>query len=189
MRIAMIAVAIVMVSSPSHASPSCMTQAEARQKLGAVHLYWYGAGHCWGASPGRHGLVKRDRTKQQRLAERDAPAAKKPAAWTHEHRWREAMSEMLPEDAPATRTQAAASSEPGEAPARRSTWLDRWVDIAQPTAPIVDKSEPADLLLPVARTVEPMVTPTRVILAFLAVLLTLAVIEILFRTTIPEWRR
>jgi hypothetical protein len=34
-----------------------------------------------------------------------------------------------------------------------------------------------------------MVTPTRVILAFLAVLLTLVVIEILFRTTIPEWRR
>jgi hypothetical protein len=191
MRIAMIAVAIVMVSSPSHASPSCMTQAEARQKLGAVHLYWYGAGHCWGASPGRHGLVKRDRTKQQRLAERDAPAAKKPAAWTHEHRWREAKSEMLAEDPPAVRTQARASSEPDEAPAptRRSSWLDRWVDIAQPTAPIVDQSEPADLLLPAARTVEPMVTPTRVILAFLAVLLTLAVIEILFRTTIPEWRR
>jgi len=31
-----------------------------------------------------------------------------------------------------------------------------------------------------------MVTPTHLILAFLAVLLTLAVIEILFRTTIPE---
>jgi hypothetical protein len=97
---------------------------------------------------------------------------------------------MLLEDAPAMRTEARASSEPGEAPAaRRSSWLDRWVDIAQPTAPIVDKSEPADLLLPAARTVEPMVTPIRVILAFLAVLLTLAVIEILFRTTIPEWRR
>ena len=190
MRIAVIAVAIVMVSSSSHASPSCMTQAEARQKLGAVHLYWHGAGHCWDAAPGRHGLVKRDRTRQQRQAERDAPAAKKPAQpWTHEHQWREAMSKMLAEDAPPIPTQASASSEPDEAPARRSTWLDRWVDIAQPEPPIVDKSEPADLLLPAARTVEPMVTPTRVILAFLAVLLTLAVIEILFRTTIPEWRR
>jgi len=188
MRIAVIAVAIVMVASPSHASPSCMTQAEARQKLGAVHLYWHGAGHCWGALPGRHGLVKRDRTKQQRSAERDAPAAKKPATWTHQQ-WREAMSEMLLEDAPPVRAEARASSEPNEAPARRSTWLERWVDIAPPAAPIVDKSEPADLLLPAARTVEPMVTPMRVILAFLAVLLTLAVIEILFRTTIPEWRR
>jgi hypothetical protein len=189
MRIAVIAVAIVMVSSPSHASPSCMTQAEARQKLGAAHLYWHGPGHCWDATAPRHRLAKRNRTKQQRLAERDAPEGKKPAPWTHERRWREAMSEMLSEDAPQMRTQARASGEPGEAPARRSTWLDRWVDIAQPAPPIVDKSEPADLLPAAARTVEPMVTPTRVILAFLAVLLTLVVIEILFRTTIPEWRR
>ena len=189
MRIAVIAVAIVMVSSPSHASPSCMTQAEARQKLGAAHLYWHGAGHCWDATAPRHRLAKRNRTKQQRLAERDAPEGKKPAPWTHERRWREAMSEMLSEDAPRMQTQARASGEPGEAPARRSTWLDRWVDIAQPAPPIVDKSEPADLLPAAGRTVEPMVTPTRVILAFLAVLLTLVVIEILFRDTIPEWRR
>jgi hypothetical protein len=191
MRIAVIAVAIVIVSSPSHASPSCMTQAEARQKLGAAHLYWHGPGHCWDATPPRHRLAKRARTKEQRSVERDAPERKKPASWTHERRWREAMSEMLLEDAPSMRTatQARASSEPGEAPPRRSTWLDRWVDIVQPTPPIVDKSEPADLLPAPARTVEPMVTPTHLILAFLAVLLTLAVIEILFRTTIPEWRR
>jgi len=67
-------------------------------------------------------------------------------------------------------------------------WRDRWVDVAQRAPPVVDKSEPADLAQAAAYTVEPMVTPTRVMLAFLAVLMTLAVIEILFRTTNRGWR-
>ena len=40
-----------------------------------------------------------------------------------------------------------------------------------------------------APEVEPLLTPTRVILALLAVLLTLALVEILFRTTNRDWRR
>jgi hypothetical protein len=63
------------------------------------------------------------------------------------------------------------------------------VEVAQRAPPIVDRSEPADLASATAAyTVEPMVTPTRVMLAFLAVLLTLAVIELLFRTTHRGWR-
>ena len=67
-------------------------------------------------------------------------------------------------------------------------WRDRWVDVAQRAPPVVDKSEPVELAAAAAYTVEPMVTPTRVMLAFLAVLMTLAVIEILFRTTNRGWR-
>ena len=191
MRIAVIVAAIVTAYSSAYASNSCMTQAEARRHFGGVHLYWHGAGHCWDATPGRHRLVQRAKTRERRQAGRDAAQAEKPSRWAHESRWREAMSAMLPEDAP--RLQAAArmraGSEPGETPSPRINWRDRWVDVAPRAPPIVDASEPADLAAAAGRDVEPMVTPSRVVLAFFAVLLTLAVIEILFRTTIHEWGR
>ena len=188
MRIAVIVVAIVMVSSPSHASPSCMTKSEARQKLGTAHLYWHGAGHCWDATPPRRRLAQRSKSREPRQVEREARPERRPPRWTQENRWREAMSEMLPGDTPGMQALARsrAGSEGVEAPSPAMNWLDRWVNVAPRTPPIVDKSEPADLSPAPARSVEPMVTPTRLILAFLAVLLTLAVIEILFRTTIPE---
>jgi len=208
MRIAVIAVAVVVVSSPSQASPSCMTQAEARQAFGQRHLYWHGAGHCWDATPSRRQLAQRAKTRERAQVERDAAEEsrpqeskqenkqekklqeRKPPGWTHESRWREAMSKMLPEDVVAVRptARASAASEPIEVPPPRMNWRDRWVDVAQRAPPVVDKSEPADLAQAAAYTVEPMVTPVRVMLAFLAVLMTLAVIEILFRTTNRGWR-
>jgi len=200
MRIAVIAVAVVVVSSPSQASPSCMTQAEARQAFGQRHLYWHGAGHCWDATPSRRQLAQRAKTRERAQVERDAPQESRPqekkspekksSGWTHESRWREAMSKMLPEDVAAMQpaARASAGSESIEAPSPRMNWRDRWVDVAQRAPPVVDKSEPADLAQAAAYTVEPMVTPTRVMLAFLAVLMTLAVIEILFRTTNRGWR-
>ena len=200
MRIAVIAVAVVVVSSPSQASPSCMTQAEARQAFGQRHLYWHGAGHCWDATPSRRQLAQRAKTRERAQVERDAPQESRPqekkspekksSGWTHESRWREAMSKMLPEDVAAMQpaARASAGSESIEAPSPRMNWRDRWVDVAQRAPPVVDKSEPADLAQAAAYTVEPMVTPIRVMLAFLAVLMTLAVIEILFRTTNRGWR-
>ena len=191
MRIAMIVVAIAMASSSSHASSSCMTQAEARRHFGTAHLYWHGAGHCWDATPGRRRLAQRAKAREQRQVERDAPPEKNPSRSTQAPRWREAMSEMLPEDGSRAQplAQAPAGSEPGEAPSPRPNWRDRWVDVVQRAPPIVDTSEPAELSAAAGRNVEPMATSTRAMLAFLAVLLTLAVIEILFRTTIREWRR
>jgi len=198
MRFAMIAVAVVMVSSPSQASPSCMTQAEARQKFGAAHLYWHGPNHCWDATPpSRRRLAQRAKVRERQQVEREAaqekksPQVEKPSRWAHEPRWREAMSKMLPDDAPLVQAPAPTLAGAGsiDAPAPRMNWRDRWVDVVQRAPPVVDRSEPADLASAAAAyTVEPMVTPTRVMLAFLAVLLTLAVIELLFRTTHRGWR-
>jgi hypothetical protein len=188
MRIAVIVVAIVVVSSPSHASSSCMTQAEARKQFSTSHLYWHGPGHCWDATAPRRRLAQRAKSREPKQVERAARHERKPPRWTQENRWREAMSEMLPEGTARLQMPARtlAASEPSEAPSPGMNWLDRWVNVVPRAPPIVDKSEPADLSPAAARSVEPMVTPTRLILAFLAVLLTLAVIEILFRTTIPE---
>ena len=191
MRIAVFVVAIAMASTSSQASSSCMTQAEARRHFGTAHLYWHGAGHCWDATSGRRRLAQRARTREQRQVERDAPPEKNPSRSTQAPGWREAMSEMLPEDGSRAQplAQAPAGSEPGEAPSPHANWRDRWVDVVQRAPPIVDKSEPAELSAAAGRNGEPMATSTRAMLAFLAVLLTLAVIEILFRTTIREWRK
>src|SRR6516165_4390085 len=90
MRVAVIVVGLVVVSTPSQASRSCMTQAEARQQFATSHLYWHGS-HCWDAmTPSRRGVVPRVRENVQREAQRDAPEPNNP-----EPKWREAMSEML----------------------------------------------------------------------------------------------
>ena len=163
MRVAVIVVGLVVVSTPSQASRSCMTQAEARQQFATSHLYWHGS-HCWDAmTPSRRGVVPRVRENVQREAQRDAPEPNNP-----EPKWREAMSEMLPAN---------------EAPSPSVNWENRWVEIAQ--VPLGgDKAPQEDASANAAHRIERMFTPMSLLLAFLASLgLTLALIEtILFRS-------
>ena len=163
MRVAVIVVGLVVVSTPSQASRSCMTQAEARQQFATSHLYWHGR-HCWDAmTPSRRGVVPRVRENVQREAQRDAPEPNNP-----EPKWREAMSEMLTAN---------------EAPSPSVNWENRWVEIAQ--VPLGgDKAPQEDASANAAHRIERMFTPMSLLLAFLASLgLTLALIEtILFRS-------
>jgi len=182
------AVIVVMVAVPSHASKSCMTLAEARAQYKTSHLYWHGAGHCWDTTVPRHGLVHHFRPRLNREAQSDDEEAKK-----SEPKWREAMSEMLSDEpsvaAPGLRTLP--QTVPGwayddsEAPPPATIWRDRWVDIAQivPVEILGRKAEPS---LAAVRKVEPLVTPTRLILIFLGLVLTIVVIELVFRSTIHE---
>jgi hypothetical protein len=105
MRVALIVVAILMAATPSTASESCMSKAEARRHYGSVHIYWHGLDHCWDASPGR---------RQRHVVVRKVAPKPDPS------KWRNAMSEMVPEaSAPAT------------------PWLERWVDIKPIELPLV----------------------------------------------------
>jgi hypothetical protein len=183
MRVAVIVVAIVMVATPSHASKSCMTMAEARQQFRTSHLYWHGAGHCWDATAPLHGIVHRSRERDREPAGPDNPASKNSTP-----KWRDALSEMLPDDGGSQVTTAQItpswSYDATEAPARRMNWLDRWVDVAQVTPAIVasGKAEAAgatDVLLATRRRVDPLITPTRLLMAFLAFAMMLAIIELL----------
>jgi hypothetical protein len=212
MRVAVIVIGIVMVSTPSQASKSCMSQAEARRELGQVHLYWHGSGHCWDAKAGGHGFIRHARHSDTRHAQRDeddepedqaqgqakdqtkeqAKDQVKDQANVTAPKWRNAMSEMLPTDAPVFRS-AAAIEVPLQTDAQPegANWLDRWVEIVQvfpriqtshaAVAAVTSPSQP--------EKIEPMVTPVRVLLAFLAIALIIGVIEILFRRTIHEYRR
>jgi hypothetical protein len=181
------AVIVVLVAVPSQASKSCMTQGEARAQLPTAHLYWHGPGHCWDATAPRHGLVHRIKQQEHREAQVEEP--KESGA-----KWRDSMSEMLADEAAAavpvlrTAPQAAGAS---EAPSPGPNWLDRWVDITQvvPSALLALGPDPVEITPATGLKVELLVTPTRVVFAFLALVLTIAVIELIFRSTIRDGRR
>jgi hypothetical protein len=184
MRVAVIVVGLVVVSTPSQASKSCMTQAEARQQFATSHLYWHGSGHCWDAMTPSRRVVHR----VHREAQRDAPEPNNP-----EPKWREAMSEMLTDDpSPALRTPPESSwaYDANEAPSPGVNWENRWVEIAQVNATFASDKAGQEAASPNApHKIEPIFTPVRLLLAFLALVLTLALIETLFRSTIYERRR
>jgi hypothetical protein len=151
MRVAVIVVGLVVVTTPSQASRSCMTQAEARQQFATSHLYGHG-GHCWDAMT--PSLVQRE-------AQRDA-------------------AKMLTVDPPP-------DSSANEAPSPSVNWENRWVEIAQaPPTLAGDKAAQEDASANAGHRIEPMFTPMRVLLAFLDLVLTLALIGTLFRSTIYE---
>jgi hypothetical protein len=217
MRIVMIAAVTVLASSQAQASPACMTQSEARTKFPTAHLWWHGPNRCWDTTPSRTQLSKRIKPSDTRQASREALAGqeppqekiaqeklgpgkiahatigseKRPQNWAHESRWREAMSRMLPEDEPRVETraqapaQAQASSNPLPPPAPSMNWRERWIDMPASERRAAGQVGPAD----VAANAEPVVTPTRVMLALLAVVLTLGFVELVFRKTVPDWRR
>ncbi len=193
MRVAIIVVAVSLASVPALASPACMTQNEARQKFRTEHLWWHGPNRCWDATPGRARLAQRIRARETRQAVREAEPErenveeKKPSRAVVETKWRDAMSKARPEDLSSSTTvaasaQAEVSLAPLVAPAAppRPDWRDRWVEITQRVPPIVDKDSPADIAAD-ARAVEPLVTPTRVMLALLVLLLAFGTFELVVR--------
>jgi hypothetical protein len=161
MRVAVIVVTMLVVTTPSEASHSCMSQTEARQHFGSVHIYWHGPDHCWDATPTRrhhqiHNVVQR---------KIDQP------------KWHDSMSEMLLDEEPVQTTV-------------QMPWVDRWVDIEPSQLPLVARWVDIVQVAPpvIEREPEPMVAPRAVVLAFIAIVLalTLAAIEVLFRRTIYE---
>ena len=158
MRVAVI-VALLVVTTPSEASKSCMTKTEARQHFGSVHIYWHGKDHCWDATPSRR-HHQRDATPTRRHHQIIHKVQQK----IDEPKWHEAMSEMLLDKEPV-----------------QTAWVHRWVDIEPAQLPIVARSvdivqgAPPPIIEP-----EPMVTPRGVVMVIIAIGLTLATVERLF---------
>jgi hypothetical protein len=169
MPIAMIAVSMLVmlvVATPSEASQSCMSKAEARQRFGSVHIYWHGRDHCWDATAiRRHHQINEVQRKiriQEVQAKIDQP------------NWHDSMSKMLPDDE-----------------AVQTPWADRWANIEPSAPPIVARWVDIVQVAPtpiIERKPEPMVRPLGVVLVFLAIVLMLGTIEVLFRCTIYEGR-
>jgi hypothetical protein len=62
---AMVFVLVLWAITQAIASPSCMTQEEARTKFKTSHLYWHTSERCWDNKAGRHlkGYGKREHPK------------------------------------------------------------------------------------------------------------------------------
>jgi hypothetical protein len=166
MRIGVIVVSMLVLTTSSQASESCMTKTEARQHFGSVHIYWHGKDHCWDATSTRqHHRIHTVRQKihlhtvQQKI---------------QQPKWHDSMSEMLPDEAPvrtpwiapeaSVRTPWAAPQVDIEPP--QISMAERWVDIVQ-VAP-----------LRIIRKPEPMVTPRGVVMVIIIITLTLAIVMI-----------
>jgi hypothetical protein len=182
MRTEAIIVFVLVAATPAYASKTCMTMAEARQQYATTHLYWHGAGHCWDATPPRHRVVRvKPREDQQARRDNREPVAQEP-------KWRNAMSEMLPVDARPEALSAPPPPPPDEA--SPMNWPDRWVDIAPAALPatFIRKDEPTEILSAERNGDNGnfAITPVRLILMFFVV--TLAMIALLSRNLLHDWR-
>jgi hypothetical protein len=166
MRVAAIVVLLV-VTTPSEASKSCMSSTEARQHFGSVHIYWHGKGHCWNATPTRrHHHIHKVQNEthihavEKKIAELKVDDELKP---------QKAMPAMLLDEAPV-------QTRPVQIP-----WVDRWVDIQPRQAPIVARQVD---IVPVAPPpiIEPgpMVTPRGLVMVIISIAVSLAIVDVLF---------
>lgn len=153
MRVAVIVVSMLMVATPSRASGSCMSKAEARQHFGSVHIYWHGPDRCWDATAMR---------RHQRVVHKVERKIDPP-------KWRDSMSKMIL-DAEAAQ------------PDVQTPWADRWVSIEPAESPLAERWVDIPQVTP-PPLVEPNPTPRGMVLVlvFILMMLTLAIIEVLFR--------
>jgi hypothetical protein len=167
MRIGVIVVSMLVLTTSSEASKSCMTKTEARQHFGSVHIYWHGNDHCWDATPTRrHHRIHavRQKIRLHTVQEKN-----------HQPKWHESMSEMLPAEAPVQAPSVARqvdiepppspSPSPSPSPPQISM-AERWVDIVQVAPPLAIQKP------------EPMVTPRGVVMVIIIITLTLAVVMV-----------
>jgi hypothetical protein len=162
MRVAVIVVFVSVLTTPSEASKSCMSKAEARHAFHSSYIYWHGVDHCWDATAvRRHGVRHR--------AHHDEPEPTPPA--------------MIPMPSPDLRRSANAMAvdEPETDLISAAPWIERWLDvtrIAPPHTAIVAEREP-----------QPMVTLRGVVMVIITIILTLAIVEVLFGGMINERMR
>ncbi|TMJ52136.1 MAG: hypothetical protein E6G85_12675 [Alphaproteobacteria bacterium] len=149
MRVAVIVVTMLVATTPSQASESCMSKAEARQHFPTLHIYWHGPDHCWGAMPaGSHPIHQVRPTAPSHEVQREIDQPKIDQPKVDQPTWRDSMSAMLPDDDPmgASRDARPDANDDAAAPTR---WGDRWVEIEQ--APLAARS------VDIAQVASPMI--------------------------------
>ena len=175
MRVALIVVTMLAVTTPSEASQSCMSKAEARQHFGAVHIYWHGPDHCWDATPSRHRQVQvRQKPPIQEVQRQSEP------------KWHDAMLAMLiDDDAVRSLTTPTPLGIEHHDAAIGTSWADRWVDIGPSQSPLVARRVGVVEFSPPPvsefKSVLMISTHDMLVLAFIAFVLTLGTVGVLYR--------
>ena len=165
MRIGVIVVSMLVLTTSSEASKSCMTKTEARQHFGSVHIYWHGKDHCWDATSTRqHHQIHtvRQKIRLHTVQEKN-----------HQPKWHDSMSEILPAEASVQTPSVARQVDiepPPPSPSPQISIAERWVDIVQVAPPLA------------IRKPEPLVTPRAVVMVMviITIILTITIFELLF---------
>jgi hypothetical protein len=180
MRVAVIVVMMVVVTTPSTASPSCMSQAEARQHFASSYLYWHGPNHCWDATAPRHHQIQ-----ARKNLIREAQRKNDRRQWQDSQ---DSIPDILPDAEPVRSLSTPASWEIDrqvDDAVTGTPWSDRWVELRPAQSPLV--ARPVRVVqVSAAPAIEeksvPVVSPQNVlILGFLAFMLTLGTIGVLYR--------
>ena len=190
MRVAMIIAVVLVSATPSEASKSCMTTAEARQHFGSVHIYWHGPNRCWDATPTRrHANRKIQRKTPTREVQREIDQPKR----IDQPKWRDSMSEMLASSDPVQSigTSVDARRYEGDGAEAGTPWIDRWTDVETPplAARWVDIA-PGERPPIIERRAHRLVRPPDMVLVFVVfVVLALGTIEVLLGGRLYQWPR
>lgn len=177
MRVAVIVVTMLAVTPPSEASQSCMSKTEARQHFKSAHIYWHGADHCWDATPPRHHQIIQARRKtliQEVQRKSDQP------------KWRDSMSELLPNDEHVQSLRAQTTLDvDADNVAAGKPWIDRWVDFEPSQSPLIARRVRVVQIAPQPiiehQSVLTVSPHDVVVLAFIALILTLGTVGALYR--------
>jgi hypothetical protein len=193
MRVAMIIAVVLVSTTPSEASKSCMTKAEARQHFGSVHIYWHGPNRCWDATPTRrHASRKVQRKTPTREVKRKTPTPEVKRK-IDQPKWRNSMLEMLADSGPVQSigTSADARRYGNDGAVAGTPWIDRWTDIeSSPVAARWVDIAPVERPPIIERKAERLVRPPDVALVFIAfVVLALGTIEVLLGGRFYQWRQ
>ena len=154
MRVAALCALILMVTEPSEASEFCMSVTEARHHFRMVHIYWHGPDHCWDASPGR-----RPRSISHTVASKP-----------DQRKWRDAMSEMVPD--------ARVASVAPDAQVAQILWLDRWVDMKPSELPLIARLDDISSQATSPPSADPIPRPLTLILLFALLFIALPLVII-----------
>jgi hypothetical protein len=119
-----------------------------------VHIYWHGPDHCWDASPGR---------RQSRIVR---TVASKP----DQRKWRDAMSELVPD--------VRGASVAPDAQVAQILWLDRWVDMKPSELPLIARSVDISPQATSPPSAEPITRSLTVILLFALLVIALPLVII-----------
>lgn len=180
MRVAVIVV-MMMVATPSMASQSCMSQTEARKHFASSHLYWHGADHCWDATVPRHHQIQVRKKSLIREARRD----------TDRPKWQDSQDSISATSlgdglVRSPRTPASSEVDRQDDNAVIGTpWADRWVELRPPQSPLVARPVRVVQVSPAPviehGSVQLISSQNVVLLAFLAFIMTLGMIAVLYR--------
>ena len=179
MRVAVIVVIMMVVTTPSMASQSCMSQTEARKHFASSHLYWHGPNHCWDATAPRHHQIQA-RKNLIREAQRKSDRPK----WQDSQ---DSIPDTLPVDEPVRSPSPPTSfavDRQDDDDVTRTPWADRWVELRPSQSPLV--ARPVRVVqvspAPVEQKSASMFSSQSVLLlGFLAFVLTMGTIVVLYR--------